>query len=118
MNFVMFASVTAQLPPAFIQPAIPTDLRRLSMATPSTGNKMTPRERLFAAVTMSQLPDQVPVVPLLMTRGIKEGGITVDTALRDGVASAHAKIKSRSAVSTVIPPSLMPRVISRGTTGT
>ncbi len=64
------------------------------MATPSTGNKMTPRERLFAAVTMSQLPDQVPVVPLLMTRGIKEGGITVDTALRDGVASAHAKIKS------------------------
>ena len=37
------------------------------MSMPSTVNKMTPRERLFAAVTMSTLPDQVPVVPLLMT---------------------------------------------------
>ncbi len=64
------------------------------MAIASAGKKMTPRERLFAAVTMSEVPDQVPVVPLLMTRGIKEGGITVDKALRDGEASAHAKIKS------------------------
>jgi MtaA/CmuA family methyltransferase len=64
------------------------------MAIASAGKKMTPRERLFAAVTMSEVPDQVPVVPLLMTRGIREGGITVDKALRDGEASAHAKIKA------------------------
>jgi len=56
--------------------------------------KMTGRERFFAACLMSELPDQVPVVPLLMTRGIREGGITVDEALRDGVASAHAKAKA------------------------
>lgn len=53
--------------------------------------KMSSRERMFAAVTMKELPDQVPVVPLLMARGIREGGITVDQALRDGEASAHAK---------------------------
>jgi len=56
--------------------------------------QMTPRERVFAALTMSDTPDQVPVVPLLMVRGIREGGITVDQALRDGEASAHAKIKA------------------------
>lgn len=56
--------------------------------------KMSSRERMFAAVTMSELPDQVPVVPLLMVRGIREGGITVDAALRDGEASAHAKAKA------------------------
>ncbi|OYW33218.1 MAG: methyltransferase [Rhizobiales bacterium 24-66-13] len=55
---------------------------------------MTSRERIFAAVTMTDLPDQVPVVPLLMARGIREGGITVDRALRDGEASAHAKAKA------------------------
>ncbi len=56
--------------------------------------QMTGRERIFAALLMSEQPDQVPVVPLLMTRGIREGGITVDQALRDGVASAHAKAKA------------------------
>ncbi len=56
--------------------------------------KMTGRERFFSACLMTGLPDQVPVVPLLMTRGIREGGITVDQALRDGVASAHAKAKA------------------------
>ncbi|ACK86415.1 MtaA/CmuA family methyltransferase [Methylorubrum extorquens] len=56
--------------------------------------KMTSRERMFAAVTMTDLPDQVPCVPLLMARGIREGGITVDQALRDGEASAHAKAKA------------------------
>src|SRR5262249_38287022 len=55
---------------------------------------MTSRERIFAALTMTALPDQVPVVPLLMTRGIREGGITVDVALRDGEAQASAKMKA------------------------
>ena len=40
--------------------------------------QMTSRERVFAAVTMTEQPDQVPVVPLLMTRGIREGGVRVD----------------------------------------
>lgn len=57
-------------------------------------SKMTSRERMFAAVTMTDLPDQVPCLPLLMVRGIREGGITVDQALRDGEASAHAKVKA------------------------
>jgi MtaA/CmuA family methyltransferase len=61
---------------------------------PSSSKIMTPRERMFAALTMSELPDQVPVVPLLMARGIREGGITVEKALRDGEASAHAKAKA------------------------
>lgn len=55
---------------------------------------MTSRERMFAAVTMKELPDQVPVVPLLMTRGIREGGVRVDEVLLDGEAQAHAKKKS------------------------
>ena len=57
-------------------------------------DQMTSRERVFAAITMSGLPDQVPVVPLLMVRGIREGGIRVDEALRDGEAQAHAKMKA------------------------
>ncbi|AJE48680.1 MtaA/CmuA family methyltransferase [Celeribacter indicus] len=56
--------------------------------------QMTSRERVFAAVTMTELPDQVPVVPLLMTRGIREGGVRVDEVLLDGEAQAHAKKKS------------------------
>jgi len=59
-----------------------------------TKSHMTSRERMFAAVTMKELPDQLPVVPLLMVRGIREGGITVEQALRDGEAMAHAKHKS------------------------
>ncbi|MBB6469382.1 MtaA/CmuA family methyltransferase [Aminobacter lissarensis] len=61
----------------------------------ATVGKMTSRERMFAAVTMQGLPDQVPCLPLLMARGIKEGGITVEKALRDGVASAQAKHKAQ-----------------------
>lgn len=57
-------------------------------------DQMSSRERVFAAVTRSALPDRLPVVPLLMTRGIREGGITVDVALRDGEAQAHAKMKA------------------------
>ncbi|PKM81226.1 MAG: MtaA/CmuA family methyltransferase [Firmicutes bacterium HGW-Firmicutes-14] len=56
--------------------------------------KMTSRERVFAAVTMSELPDQLPVTPLLMTRGIREGGVRVDEVLLDGEAMARAKIKA------------------------
>lgn len=60
------------------------------MSTP----KMTSRERVFAAVTMESLPDQVPVCPLLMTRGIREGNVRVDEVLVDGEAQAKAKIKA------------------------
>ena len=56
--------------------------------------QMTSRERVFAAVTMSETPDQVPIVPLLMTRGIREGGVRVDEVLLDGEAQAHAKKKA------------------------
>lgn len=55
---------------------------------------MSPRERIFAAITMRHLPDQLPVVPLLMTRGIREGGITCDYAQTHGEAQAHAKMKA------------------------
>jgi MtaA/CmuA family methyltransferase len=57
-------------------------------------SKMTSRERVFAAVTMESLPDQVPVCPLLMTRGIREGGVKVNEVLLDGEAQARAKIKA------------------------
>lgn len=60
------------------------------MSTP----KMTSRERVFAAVTMESLPDQVPVCPLLMTRGIREGNVRVDEVLLNGEAQAKAKIKA------------------------
>lgn len=56
--------------------------------------KMTSRERVFAAVTITSLPDQVPVCPLLMTRGIREGGVNVDDVLLNGEAQAKAKIKA------------------------
>lgn len=56
--------------------------------------QMTSRERIFAAVTMTELPDQLPVVPLLMTRGIREGGVRVDEVLLNGEAQAHAKKKA------------------------
>ncbi|TYP58546.1 MtaA/CmuA family methyltransferase [Thermosediminibacter litoriperuensis] len=56
--------------------------------------KMTSRERVIAAVTMKELPDQVPVNPLLMTRGIREGGVRVDEVMFDGEAMARAKIKA------------------------
>ncbi|OLN27388.1 MtaA/CmuA family methyltransferase [Desulfosporosinus metallidurans] len=57
-------------------------------------SKMTSRERVLAAVTMQGLPDQLPVTPLLMTRGIREGGVKVNEVLLDGVAMAKAKIKA------------------------
>ncbi|HKI49826.1 MAG TPA: MtaA/CmuA family methyltransferase, partial [Desulfobacteria bacterium] len=57
-------------------------------------SQMTSRERVFAAVTMETQPDQVPVCPLLMTRGIREGGVRVDQVLLDGEAMAYAKIKA------------------------
>lgn len=56
--------------------------------------QMTSRERIFAAITMSELPDQVPCVPLLMVRGIREGGIKASDALRDGELAAKAKMKA------------------------
>lgn len=56
--------------------------------------KMTGRERAFTAVTMEELPDQVPVTPLLLVRGIREGGVRVDQVLYDGVAMAKAKMKA------------------------
>lgn len=56
--------------------------------------KMTSRERVIAAVTMKELPDQVPVNPLLMTRGIREGGVRVDEVIFDGEAMARAKMKA------------------------
>jgi MtaA/CmuA family methyltransferase len=56
--------------------------------------KMTSRERVFAAVTMKELPDQLPVTPLLMTRGIREGGVRVDEVMLNGEAMAKAKIKA------------------------
>jgi MtaA/CmuA family methyltransferase len=59
-----------------------------------SSSKMTSRERVFAAVTMEELPDQVPVCPLLMTRGIREGEVRVDEVLLDGEAQAKAKIKA------------------------
>ncbi len=59
-----------------------------------TMSKMSSRERIFAAITMKELPDQVPVVPLLMTRGIREGGITCDYAQTHGEDQAAAKIKA------------------------
>ncbi|GLZ50230.1 hypothetical protein Acsp06_64150 [Actinomycetospora sp. NBRC 106375] len=55
---------------------------------------MTGRERMVAAITMKELPDQVPCVPLLMTRGLREGGVTCDVAQRDPEAAAGAKIKA------------------------
>jgi hypothetical protein len=32
-------------------------------------DSMSGRERVFAAIMMKELPDQVPVTPLLLTRG-------------------------------------------------
>ena len=58
-------------------------------------DQMTSRERIFSALTMSQMPDQIPVVPLLMTRAIREvDGLTVDVALRDVDAMVAAKEKA------------------------
>lgn len=57
-------------------------------------SQMSSRERMFAAVTMKETPDQLPVVPLLMVRGIREAGVKVSDVLHDGEAQAHAKIKA------------------------
>ena len=55
---------------------------------------MTSRERVFAALTMQELPDQVPVTPLLLTRGIREGGVTADVAQRNPQMMADCKLKA------------------------
>ncbi|GMR02819.1 MAG: hypothetical protein BMS9Abin20_1170 [Acidimicrobiia bacterium] len=57
-------------------------------------DSMNGRERIFSAVTMSGLPDHLPVVPLLLTRGIREGGITCDVAQVNPEAMAGAKMKA------------------------
>lgn len=56
------------------------------------GAAMTSRERIFAALTMSELPDRVPCAPLLMTRGLREGGVACDVAQRDPERAAAAKM--------------------------
>jgi len=56
--------------------------------------QMTSKERVLAAITMSEIPDQLPVVPLLLTRAIREGGTTCDKAQVDGELMAHCKIKA------------------------
>jgi MtaA/CmuA family methyltransferase len=58
------------------------------------GTTMTGRERVFAAVMMKELPDQVPVTPLLLTRGIREGGVTADVAQRNPEIMAACKLKA------------------------
>lgn len=55
---------------------------------------MTSRERVFAAAGLETLPDQVPVTPLLLVRGIREGGARVDQIINDGEAVAKAKMKA------------------------
>jgi len=58
-------------------------------------DQMTSRERIFSALTMSQMPDQVPVVPLLMIRAIREvDGLTADEALNNVDAMVAAKEKA------------------------
>lgn len=55
---------------------------------------MSGRERLLAAIGMTELPDRVPCIPMLMTRGIREGGISCDVAQRDPEAMAAAKMRA------------------------
>lgn len=55
---------------------------------------MTGRERVFAAVTMSELPDRVPCAPLLLTRAIREGGTTCDVAQWNAQVMADCKLKA------------------------
>ena len=52
---------------------------------------MSSLERVVAAVQLKQ-PDRVPVIPVLMTRAVKEIGARVDDALRDPELMAKAKI--------------------------
>jgi MtaA/CmuA family methyltransferase len=61
---------------------------------PSSMSTMTGRERIFAAVTMSALPDQIPCIPLLLTRAIREGGTTCDVAQVNPEIMAAAKMKA------------------------
>lgn len=53
---------------------------------------MTSRERVFAALTMQGLPDRVPVTPLLLTRAIREGGVTADVAQQHPQIMADCKL--------------------------
>ncbi len=52
---------------------------------------MTSLERVVAAVQLKQ-PDRVPVIPVLMTRALKEIGARADEAHRDPELMARAKI--------------------------
>ena len=58
--------------------------------------QMTGRERVFAAIMMKELPDRVPVVPLLLTRAIREGNTTVDVAQRNPQVMADCKLKAHA----------------------
>ena len=58
--------------------------------------QMTGRERVFTAIMMKELPDRVPVVPLLLTRAIREGNATVDVAQRNPRVMADCKLKAHA----------------------
>jgi len=58
--------------------------------------QMTGRERVFAAIGLKDLPDQVPVTPLLLTRAIREGGVTADVAQRNPQVMADCKLKAHA----------------------
>ncbi|MCL4368549.1 MAG: MtaA/CmuA family methyltransferase [Actinobacteria bacterium] len=60
------------------------------------GEQMTSRERVFAALGLKDLPDQVPVTPLLLTRSIREGNTTADVAQRNPQVMADCKLRAHA----------------------